>query len=221
MPHRVRAEKAKAHAGPLGPSPLALAARLLTVARAAAIVPFLWLFVAVARDGRDDLGGWLAALYLGAALSDLIDGKLARAAGAADARWGLADVAVDVAFNLSSLACAAWLGRIGPWVPVGVAILAASYFSRLRADGRAARVHGPAYDPLGNLAGVIYYVLVGVVVGGVSTGFPEPRAVARLGDAVFLYTALVLWRGRPWSRAQLEPGSGAVASVARSRNSSA
>lgn len=222
MPHRVRAEKAKPHAGAVGRRPFALAARLLTMLRAATIVPFLWLFVAVARDGRSDLGFWLVCLYLAVALSDLFDGKLARAAGAADARWGLVDVAADIAFNLSSLACAAWLGWIRPWVPAAVAILAGSYLARVFGGPRASSARGSVYDAPGNLAGVIYYALVGVIVAGVSTGVPGPWAVARLGDAAFLYTVLVLWRGGPRSPDQLDPGSRAAAvwSRSRSRNSS-
>ncbi len=207
---------------PIGPRPLALAARLLTVLRAIAIGPFLWLFVAVARDGRSELGAWLAALYLAAALSDLCDGKLARAAGAVSARWGFADVAADVAFNLSSLACAAWLGLVGPWVPAGVAILAGRYFARVRSGTRAPRAEGPAYDVFGNLAGVVYYALVGVVVAGVSAGLPGPAMIARLGDAAFLYTLVTLWRGRSRPRDQLDPASrtSAGGSGSRWRNSS-
>lgn len=177
------------------PSALALAARLLTALRFVALPPFLWTLAAVAADPSRASGVALVALYAGVASSDFLDGVLARVAHAANQRWGALDVLADVTFNCASLACAAWLGRIGPWVPAGVALLAARYLwkvSRTPADGLRESL---PRDRAGNLAGVAYYLLVGLVVCDVSVGVPGARWVERCGDAVFAFTAFLLLRG--------------------------
>ncbi|MFQ5916984.1 MAG: CDP-alcohol phosphatidyltransferase family protein [Candidatus Binatia bacterium] len=181
----------------LFPSSLVLAAaRGLTLARIAGIPLFLWLLVITDREGPQVWGTSLLLLYLFMALSDLLDGPLARMAGSPSPIWGQVDVAADITFNTLSLSAASWLGLVGPWVPAGVAILGGRFILR-RMRGPAALERGHDEDWAGKAAGVIYYLLVGAVALELSAEGDTGRwAVARVGDAVFLYTLFVLLRKR-------------------------
>src|SRR5215510_13426855 len=88
-------------------------ARGLTLARLGSIPLFLWLLVHTQRDGPQRWRMSLLLLYVGIALSDYLDGRLARQAGAPSHGWGQVDAAADIAFTSMSLAVAAWLGRVG------------------------------------------------------------------------------------------------------------
>ena len=158
---------------------LTLTARSLTLLRLAATAPFIWLLL---HGG----GFFTAALFGAVALSDWLDGRMARRAGTASARWGVYDAVADITFNFAGLAAAAWRGAIGAWVPAAMALLAGRFLVR--------SVSAPAvvYDGTGNLAGVLYYVLVGVIVANEWLGIPGAWLVARAGDAVFLYTLFAL-----------------------------
>src|SRR6266851_3548863 len=86
------------------------------------------------------------------------------------------------------------LGRVGPWVPAGVAVLGGRFLLRnLR--------HQPTLpgrlieDRAGKAAGVIYYLLVGAVAFELSVEGKGVRwLIARAGDVVFLYTLFLLLR---------------------------
>jgi phosphatidylglycerophosphate synthase len=181
-----------------GSRSLAAAARALTLSRLVALPLFLWLIATAHATGAHRLA--LVALYGALAASDALDGRLARAAGAASARWGLVDVAADVVFNAASLGVAAALGLVGAWVPAGVVVLGGRFLLRAGRAGAArppadcAEAAGPraVEDRAGKVAGVLYYVLVGLVVAEIAVGVPPPAVVRRLGDAVFLYTLGVL-----------------------------
>ena len=172
-------------------------ARGLTLARLGGIPLFLWLLVHTQRDGPQRWSMSLLLLYVGIVLSDFLDGRLARKAGAPSHGWGQVDAAADITFNSLSLAVAAWLGRVGPWVPIGIAVLGGRFLLRnlrpqLRLAGRLAE------DRAGKAAGVIYYLLVGAVALGMAVDGAGGRWwVARAGDAVFLYTLFLLLRRRP------------------------
>jgi phosphatidylglycerophosphate synthase len=144
----------------------------------------------------------LLLLYAAIALSDFLDGRLARKARAPSHVWGQVDAAADIAFTSMSLAVAAWLGRVGPWVPVGVAVLGGRFLLRnLRPQPTLAGRLGE--DRAGKAAGVIYYLLVGVIAGEIAVDGEGSRWwVARVGDAVFCYTLFLLLRRQP------EPPSG-------------
>jgi hypothetical protein len=170
------------------------AARGLTLARLASIPIFLVLLTHVHREGLPLWRLSLLLLYVGVALSDVFDGMLARKAGAPSQAWGRVDAVADIAFTSLSLAAAAWLGYIGPWVPVGVAILGGRFLLRNRGqqptrDGRLVE------DRAGKAAGVIYYLLVGAVALELAVEWDSARWwVARTGDVVFLYTLFLLLR---------------------------
>src|SRR5574341_1403482 len=132
-----------------------VAARGLTLVRLGAIPLFLWLLVHTQRDGPQRWRVSLLLLYAGIALSDCLDGRLARKAGAPSHIWGQVDAAADIAFTSLSLAMAAWLGRVGPWVPAGIAVLGGRFLLRNRRPeptlaGRLLE------DRAGKAAGVIY-----------------------------------------------------------------
>jgi CDP-diacylglycerol--glycerol-3-phosphate 3-phosphatidyltransferase len=173
-----------------------IAARGLTLARLASIPLFLVLLV---RTSHASLPHWrmsLLLLYVGIALSDVLDGWLARKAGAASHVWGQIDATADIAFTSLSLATAAWLGRVGPWVPAGVAVLGGRFL--LRNLRHQPRLHERLMeDRAGKAAGVIYYLLVGAVAIELSvTGENGRWLLARAGDVVFLYTLFLLLRRR-------------------------
>jgi phosphatidylglycerophosphate synthase len=172
------------------------AARGLTLARLAGIPLFLWLLVTTDREGPQAWGQSLLMLYTFMALSDLLDGPLARLAGSPSPLWGRVDATADIAFNTLSLSVASWIGAVGPWVPAGVALLGGRFVLRnLRKP--AALEKGHDEDRAGKAAGVIYYLLVGAVALELSAEGDAGRwAVARAGDAVFLYTLFVLLRKR-------------------------
>lgn len=177
-----------------------VAARGLTLARLASIPLFLVLLVQTHRAGPQAWRLSLLLLYVGIALSDFLDGWLARKAGAPSHVWGQIDATADIAFTTLSLTAAAWLGRVGPWVPAGVAVLGGRFL--LRNLGRQPTLPGRLVeDRAGKAAGVIYYLLVGAVALELSVGGEGGRwYIARSGDAVFLYTLFLLLRrrsGRP------------------------
>jgi phosphatidylglycerophosphate synthase len=179
-------------------------ARGLTLARLASIPLFLFLLVQTSHAGLQHWRMSLLLLYVGIALSDVLDGWLARKAGAPSHVWGQIDATADIAFTSLSLATAAWLGRVGPWVPAGVAVLGGRFLLR-NLRRQPAQQERLIEDRAGKAAGVIYYLLVGAVAVELSVAGESGRWwIARAGDAVFLYTLFLLLRrrqGRPSSSA--------------------
>ena len=146
------------------------------------------------RGASASTGASLFLLYLLAAFSDLLDGYFARKAGPGSAKWGRLDALADVLFNTSSLLAAAWLGLVGYWVPLGVVALAAQFLYRNRAlqPEQQSRLRE---DLPGKAAGVVYYLLVGVVALGLWLDGGRWHVWIRwAGDTVFVYTALVFTR---------------------------
>jgi CDP-diacylglycerol--glycerol-3-phosphate 3-phosphatidyltransferase len=172
------------------------AARGLTLARLASIPLFLVLLVQTYRVGLQPWGLSLLLLYVCIALSDFLDGWLARKAGAPSHVWGQIDAIADIAFNTLSLVAAAWLGRVGPWVPLGVAVLGGRFLLR-NLSHRPILPGRLVEDRAGKAAGVIYYLLVGAVAIELSVAGEGGRwFIARAGDVVFLYTLFLLLRRR-------------------------
>jgi phosphatidylglycerophosphate synthase len=182
--------------GRAGGGALALAARALTLSRFVLLAPFLWLLSLVAAQPSPAARIGLAGAYAFIALSDTLDGRLARRARAPSRRWARIDVVADMSFNLSALTAASILGWMGPWVPAGVALLGGRFLWRIARDygDSAPRVRE---DRAGKAAGVLYYALVGWVVAESSAGGILGReALARGADAVFAYTLVAFWLGR-------------------------
>jgi phosphatidylglycerophosphate synthase len=181
-----------------------IAARSLTLARLASIPLFLVLLVQTSRAGLQHGRMSLLLLYVCIALSDVLDGWLARKAEAPSHGWGQIDATADIVFTSSSLATAAWLGWVEPWVPAGVAVLGGRFLLR-NLRPQPTRQERLMEDRAGKAAGVIYYLLVGAIAIELSVAGDSGRWwIARAGDAVFLYTLFLLLRrrqGRPSSSA--------------------
>ncbi len=181
---------------------LAYLARGLTLARIFTIPLIVWALLEMdsAPDAR-----WrvlLIAVYLYAILSDLIDGPLARRAGAKSYFWGQVDALSDVAFNAAALSAAAWTGRVGPWAALGVLTLGVQFLWRCRREARRAGESLPE-DAAGKWAGVCFYALVGVVVCETGFSWDWLRPVLPwLGRLVFFYALYLLIRN-----ARSQPGT--------------
>ncbi len=173
---------------------LAYLARGLTLARFLAIPIVVWTLLRI--DSAPDLM-WrvlLIAAYAYAVLSDLIDGPLARRAGARSYFWGQVDALSDVAFNAAALAAAFWAGRLGPWAALGVSALGAQFLWRCRGGAGGAGEALPE-DAAGKWAGVCFYALVGVVVCEMGFSWDWLRPVLPwLGNLVFLYALYLFIR---------------------------
>lgn len=89
---------------------------LLTMARVALIPIVLWLLY----DGTPEAGFWAAVVYIVAAVTDFLDGWLARRMGLVSILGKFLDPLADKLMVMSSLVFLAWMGRIPLW---GVAIV--------------------------------------------------------------------------------------------------
>jgi phosphatidylglycerophosphate synthase len=148
-------------------------ANLLSLLRLAAAAPFAWW---VAQGA----GGAAATLFCVAIVSDLVDGRIARARGTASALGRALDHGADFVFVTSGLAAAAARGLI-PWLlPALVALAFAQYVidSYWLHRARELRMSG-----LGRWNGILYFVPAGAVLAadlGLALGAPVARASAWL-----------------------------------------
>jgi len=143
----------------------------------AAAMPWLLL-----RGGPLPLVVWAIA-----ALSDYVDGPLARRRREASLAGAVLDNVADVTFVLGGLAAAAALGRISWIVPASIGLSAGAYAA---ASARPRRETALARSRLGHWAGVVNYVCLGVVAGSVA--WPDDRWRLVLGTAGAATAALNL-----------------------------
>jgi phosphatidylglycerophosphate synthase len=131
-----------------------------------ALTPVFLLAVLRVEDGHS---GWPAALVFGAvALSDFIDGRIARSLGAESRGGRVLDHAADIAFILAALALYVGLGLVPWWVPAAIAASFAAYvIDSLRRGGATPSLIG---SRIGHLGGVGNYALIGVLVGNDTVG---------------------------------------------------
>jgi phosphatidylglycerophosphate synthase len=109
-------------------------------------------------------GGYTGAAVLGSmaiagAISDLLDGRVARKLGIAGGLGRWLDSIADIVFILTALTCAAWTGAI----PVYIPILIALSFSQYAVDSMLLS-GAPIKSRLGHFGGIINYALV-IVLG--------------------------------------------------------
>lgn len=131
------------------------AADLLTLARLglAVVLPY-----AIWRGGVVP-----ALLWMVAAVSDYLDGPLARRAGGPTRHGQLLDNVADIAFVLSGLATAAILGLV-PWlVPAAVVLSVVDYARASVEASRTLAAPALARSRIGHAAGVLNYACLGVV----------------------------------------------------------
>jgi phosphatidylglycerophosphate synthase len=128
------------------------AANLLSASRF--VLSAMWLVAFVHGDRRPEVLGPIA---LAAALSDFVDGRVARLMRSADqfGRW--LDSVADVAFVLTALACEAQAGAIPAYIPVLIAVSFAQYAIDSIVISRSST---PVRSRLGHWGGVVNFALV-------------------------------------------------------------
>jgi phosphatidylglycerophosphate synthase len=127
------------------------AANLLSASRF--VLGAMWLVAFVHGDRRPEVLGPIA---LAAALSDFVDGRVARLMRSADqfGRW--LDSVADVAFVLTALACEARAGAIPAYIPVLIAVSFAQYaIDSIVISGSST----PVRSRLGHWGGVVNFAL--------------------------------------------------------------
>lgn len=125
---------------------------LLTLSRFA--LAAIWIAIAFAIPLAHPA---LAAIAIFAAVTDFIDGRVARRLGVAYERGGWLDSIADVTFVLSALCCYAAVDQL-PWA---IPFLIAVSFSQYAVDSMwLHRAGGPVKSRLGHWGGIINYALV-------------------------------------------------------------
>ena len=135
-------------------------ANLLTLTRLLLLAPMLYCVSL-------QLWGAASLVFVAAVVTDIADGRVARALGEASTRGGLFDHTVDALFVAASLGAGAWLGLVNPVLPPLILLAFLQYALDSRAHaGRALRA-----SKLGRYNGITYYILLGVVVITRAIGF--------------------------------------------------
>lgn len=125
----------------------------LSLLRLVLAVPLPWLLV--------ERHPAALAIWVMAAASDWLDGRLARRFGGS--RWGgVLDVTGDVVFVGSGLVTAAVLGVVPPLAPVAVGCAVVAYAVASRKASREGTIR-LAYSRLGHAGGVANWLCVGLL----------------------------------------------------------
>jgi phosphatidylglycerophosphate synthase len=133
------------------------------------ILACIWVAVFFAHRSHPQI---LRAIALGGAVSDFLDGRIARWTHSASqfGRW--LDSAADIVFILTLLSCETYAGVIPVYLPALVAVSFAQYVvDSVLIRGSAV----PVKSRLGHWAGVFNYIIVIVLAWA-----PPPRAAGRL-----------------------------------------
>jgi phosphatidylglycerophosphate synthase len=169
------------------PALLARHAANATTALRIALTPAFLCSVVRAQDGGS---GWPAAgLFAIVALSDFVDGRIARRLGAESRGGRVLDHAADIAFILAALGLYVRLDVVPWWVPGSIAVAFATYvIDSLRRSGARPSLIG---SRIGHLGGVCNYALIGVLVGNHTVGLAwlAPWAMRVLFALVPIYSA--------------------------------
>jgi phosphatidylglycerophosphate synthase len=141
------------------------AANAVTGLRIVLTPVFLWCVLQAAHGAT----GWpAAAVFAVVALSDFVDGRIARRLGAASPSGRVLDHAADITFILAALGLYVGLGAAPWWVPASIAASFAVYvLDSIRRSGARPALVG---SRLGHLGGVSNYALIGVLVGNYTVG---------------------------------------------------
>ena len=128
------------------------AANVLSASRF--VLGAMWLAAFVHGDRRPEV---LGSIALCAALSDFVDGPVARRMRAADAFGRWLDSVADLAFVLTALTCEAQAGAIPAYIPVLIAVSFAQYaVDSILINGSFT----PVKSRLGHWGGIINFALV-------------------------------------------------------------
>jgi phosphatidylglycerophosphate synthase len=101
----------------------------------------------------------LGSIAIAGAISDLLDGRVARRMGIAGGVGRWLDSIADIVFVLTALTCEAWAGSIPFYIPMLIAISFSQYAIDSMLLGGA-----PIRSRLGHFGGVINFALV-IVLG--------------------------------------------------------
>lgn len=198
-------------------SPVANIANAVTAARLLVAPLFIGCIV---RSPAAPLAGWVAGLlFVFAAWSDIVDGRIARRHGTASDRGRVLDHFADIAFILGSLATYVYLDIAPWWVPAAIAASFSVYVfdSWLRSapdlSAEASEREGLSAEAseradlsaeaserrrigsrIGHLGGICNWVLVGVLTFNESAGLHwlPPGIVALLFALVPIYSGAAI-----------------------------
>jgi cardiolipin synthase (CMP-forming) len=139
-----------------------------------------------------------AALAAAAAVSDFIDGPVARRFGVAAGAGGWLDPVADVAFVLAALGCEAARGAIPVYIPVLIALS----FGQYAIDSLVMRsaVGGPIRSRLGHWGGVINYALVLALAFAPASGAAAAMIRAAAPAIAAFYVAAIIDRALRYRR---------------------
>jgi len=135
-------------------------ADLLTTMRLMAAVVMPW---AIVRGGSTPVLLWMLA-----ALTDFVDGPVARRWGGESRHGAVLDPVADVAFVLATFVTLAAVGLVAWVVPMAVATSVAAYAAATLRGSRMTGELRVARSQIGHAAGVVNYAASGIVVGAVA-----------------------------------------------------
>ncbi|MEM8766512.1 MAG: CDP-alcohol phosphatidyltransferase family protein [Pseudomonadota bacterium] len=153
----------------------------LTGLRLISIPLMVWLIVTASW-------GLAGVFFTLAAITDLLDGPLARRSGKASPMGGLFDHGTDALYVASCLAALAWVGLVNGWLP-GLVLLA---FLQYTIDSRALAGKALKASVLGRYNGIAYFVMVGIPVirNALGLGWPGDLLIAVLAWLLVLTTLI-------------------------------
>ncbi|HWP64486.1 MAG TPA: CDP-alcohol phosphatidyltransferase family protein [Candidatus Limnocylindria bacterium] len=133
-------------------------------------------------------GGVPALIWIAGAVTDYLDGPLARRAGTAGPRGMALDSTADIAFVLGGLATAAALGIV-PWlVPLAV-LLAVVDYGRAALEVRHGVVDARVVrSRVGHAAGVVNWACLGLVCGRMAAAELVPATVLGAAELATIVT---------------------------------
>ncbi len=168
----------------------------ITLARLAS-VPFAFRAILAGQWGVACALFWLAVV------TDLVDGRIARARGESSAFGGLLDHASDALFVATALAGLAMGGRI----PFALPVLVAVAFFQYVLDSRTLAGQPLRASQLGRWNGVCYFVPVGMVVNREALSLKQPSDLLAGGIAwILVGTTLVSIADRALTLIRLHRG---------------
>ena len=101
----------------------------------------------------------LGSIAIAGAISDLLDGRIARRLGIAGGVGRWLDAIADIVFVLTALTCEAWAGAIAFYIPILIALS----FSQYAIDSMLLS-GAPIKSRLGHFGGIVNFALV-IVLG--------------------------------------------------------
>ncbi|RMF83885.1 MAG: CDP-alcohol phosphatidyltransferase family protein [Nitrospinota bacterium] len=166
-------------------------ALVLTIFRIILIPPFVLLFARGASTGRGN--GLLLPLFVLIALSDVLDGPLARSRQQVSTLGTILDVGSDLTFILAVLWTGAFKEMLPWWIPAAISVQILQFIGDSLLFFSPAPRRPLRENRLGKVAGVLYYLLVGLLSLHLSfPGLLSPALLSSLFPLVFAYTLLCL-----------------------------